>query len=299
MIKRTRPALAATCAATALFALAACSTTNEETAGGDTVFDTVKPDIFEWMKSPAILVFSKTRSYRHNEGIAAADLFFAQLALEREMGLFTTVNGAVFNAEQLALFDVVVFNNMTGDALSPQQEQAFQTWLEDGGALIALHGSGDSSHTDWPWYDTKVIGPEFIGHPMEPQFQEAQVVSLAGEHPILKGLPSEWFKVDEWYSFSSTEQLAGATPLLGLDESTYIPEDRRPDAEQPDLRMGAEAKDHPIAWARCIGNGRVVYSALGHGPSSYEDANYRQFLVNAFDWTGTQNDADGANTQGC
>ncbi|NVE93637.1 ThuA domain-containing protein [Altererythrobacter lutimaris] len=246
-------------------------------------YDTERPEITQWMRHPAILVFSKTRGWRHNEGIAGADLFFVELAEASNMGVFTTVNGAVFNHEQLSRFEVVVFNNMTGDTLSPEQEKVFQSWLEDGGSLIALHGSGAASHTDWPWYDDRVIGPEFIGHPQDPQFQEARVVNLTPDHPILAGLPADWIKEDEWYSFNRLELLAGATPLLGLDESTYIPELRR-ESGTVDLRMGEEPQDHPVAWVRCIGNGRTIYSALGHHPRSYQNEHYRKFLINAFEW---------------
>lgn len=251
--------------------------------------DETPPKIKERMRQPAVLVFSKTRSFRHDEGIAGADLFFVQLADSNDMGIFTTENAAVFNEEQLGRFDLVVFNNMTGDTLSPKQELAFQSWLERGGALIALHGSGDASHADWPWYDEQVIGPEFIGHPARPQFQESRVVNLASAHPIMSGLPDDWMKVDEWYSFNRIERLVGATPLLGLDESTYIPEIRRED-EVVDLRMGEQPRDHPIAWSRCIGEGRVVYSALGHHPRSYRDENYRRFLANAFEWVRRRDD---------
>ena len=32
--------------------------------------------------------------------------------------------------------------------------------------------------------------------------------------------------------------------------------------------------------------GRVVYSALGHLPESYDDPNYRRILTNAIHWAG-------------
>ncbi|WP_432200605.1 ThuA domain-containing protein [Erythrobacter sp. W53] len=244
--------------------------------------ETQPPEINEFMAQPAVLVFSKTRSWRHNEGIAGADRFFAEFTTDNEMGLFTTVNSAVFNADQLARFDLVVFNNMTGDALSPEQQRAFQTWLENGGALLALHGSGDASHTDWDWYDDQVIGPEFVGHPAGPQFQDARVVNLASEHPIMQGIPAEWFHNDEWYSFDSAD-VGDAVPLLGLDESTYSPENLLY-GDREDLRMGGGPEGHPIAWARCLGEGRAVYSAIGHKHTSYDAPIYRRVLTNAIKW---------------
>ncbi len=245
------------------------------------------------MAQPAVLVFSKTRSWRHNEGIAGADRFFSEFTTNNKLGLFTTVNAAVFNAEQLARFDLVVFNNMTGDSLSPEQESAFQNWIEDGGALIALHGSGDNSHSDWSWYDTQVIGPQFIGHPADPQFQNARVVNLAAAHPIMQGIPADWIHNDEWYSFD-TAKLTGAVPLLGLDEDSYNPQNLVY-GDREDLRMGGGPQGHPIAWARCIGKGRSFYSAIGHKHTSYDDPIYRRVLTNAVAWVR----ADDAQRDGC
>lgn len=259
------------------------------------LYDSVAPEITEWMADPAILVFSKTKGWRHNEGIAGADLYFARLAQRLGYGLFTTENGAVFNDEDLSRFDVIIFNNMTGDALSPDQEAAFQHWLEAGGAWIGLHSAGDNSHKDWNWYDRQVIGPEFIGHPADPQFQKARVVNLAPDHPIMKELPTEWTLTDEWYSFDSIPQSYGLTPLAGLDEATYDPKNLVY-GDYQDLRMGEGAINHPIIWSQCMGDARLVYTGIGHGFENYENATYAGFLERAFRWVTKAVDPGG---EGC
>lgn len=267
----------------ALLALAACSAHPPASLKTASIADREPPQITRYMPQPAILVFSKTLGWRHNEGIAGADRFFADLATDRGMGLFTTVNSAVFSDAQLARFRIVVFNNMTGDALTPAQESAFQRWLMNGGALIALHSSGDDSHRDWHWYDDAMIGPEFVGHPADPQFQEARVVNLAKAHPVMRGIPEDWRITDEWYSFDDSGKLGDAVALLGLDESTYSPENLLYGPRE-DLRMGGGPARHPIAWIRCPGTGRLFYSAIGHSHTSYDDPVYRRLLTNAVDW---------------
>lgn len=250
--------------------------------------DTVRPALNQYMAEPAILVFSKTRSYRHDKGIAGADRYFAELADDLNMGFFTTSNAAIFNDEQLARFDLVIFNNMSGDALSKEQQEAFETWFAKGNALVALHSAGDASHSSWKWFDREVIGPEFIGHPADPQFQSAKLVSLAEQHPIMRGLPSHWIQTDEWYSFEDMEYLAGSVPLIGLGEASYSPENLVY-GDREDLRMGDKSADHPIAWARCMGNARAVYSAAGHSYQPYDTPNYRRFLNNAASWVLNKN----------
>lgn len=282
----------AACLIFALVTLCACSpkTIAQDYRGADSA----PPDITEWMPQPAILVFSKTAGWRHNEGIAGADLFFVQLARRHEYGIFTTANAAIFNPRDLARFDVVVFNNATGNGLAKDQQRALRDWIEQGGGWIGLHGAGDASQ-EWPWYQERLIGPKFIGHIADPQFQDARLETLADGHPVTQGLPASWLHNDEWYSFDSRPQDHGMRPLVGLDESSYSP---RNDlyGEVSDLRMGKGANNHPIVWSRCPNEGRSVYSAIGHNETSYSDPNYSRLLENAFLWVARKVDAQG---EGC
>ena len=43
--------------------------------------------------------------------------------------------------------------------------------------------------------------------------------------------------------------------------------------------------DHPIAWSRVIGKGRMFYSAIGHLPETYDNPNYVRMLEEAIGWT--------------
>ena len=256
------------------------------------VYDTVNPPISEHMKSPSILVFSKTREWRHEEGIAGAHMHMIRLARKLGYGTYSSENGAVFNTENLARFKIVVMNNFTGDGLSPTQEKALQDWVEAGGGLLTLHGSGDASHSDWPWYANEVIGPTFIGHPADPQFQDARIENLAPEHPVMAGIPAEWTANDEWYSFDSLPK-ADFTLLAGLDESTYSPVNNKY-GDVSDLRMGEGAENHPIIWSRCLGEGRTVFSAIGHRETAYDSEIYQRLLENAANWVSKTTDKDGA-----
>lgn len=249
------------------------------------------------MAEPAILVFSKTEGWRHNEGIAGADRFFADLASARGWGLFTTANAGVFNPDSLARFKLVIFNNVTGDALTESQQAAFETWIQSGGAWIGLHGSGDASQKAWTWYQEKVIGPRFIGHIMGPQFQMATIRQIAPTHPVLAGVNDAFELEDEWYSFDAVPQAFGMTAIAGLNESTYSPRNEVVPDWPEDLRMGDQPSDHPMVWSQCLGEGRLVYSAIGHTQFVYDNPDYARLLENAVDWTMRQSDpaGDGCN----
>ena len=243
------------------------------------VFETVPPDV-PALERPAVLVFSKTNSFIHKDAIPAAKQLLQDLGAKRGWAVYFTDNGAVYNARDLAQFDLTVWNNVTGDVLTPEQRDALRTWLEGGGGFVGLHAAGDNSHEGWPWYQDQVIRARFIGHPLDPQFQDATVRIEQPRDPIVAETPEAWVRRDEWYSFATSPRPNSVTVLATVDESTYSPGSFFGE----DLAMGA---DHPIIWKHCIGKGRVFYSAMGHTKESYEEPEYQDLLERAMAWAGT------------
>lgn len=252
------------------------------------VHENVAPDVPADLGSPAILVFTKTNSFRHVEAIDAGVPLWKDLAERAGFGLYRTENGAIFNDRDLAKFDVVVFHNATGDMLDDRQEEAFRRFLEDGGGWIGIHAAGDSSHKDWTWYIDSLIGGVFTAHTLGPQFQEARLVVEDADHPATKNLPAEWNHVEEWYSWDANPRDSGFRVLVSVDESTYEPWQKLLGNER-DLRMG----DHPIVWTTCVGEGRAFYSALGHQGAAYTEPEVQEMLRGALAW------ASGAEGTGC
>ena len=64
--------------------------------GGLHVHETVPPAIPADLPRPAVLVFSKTNAFRHEEAIPAGNALFAAIAREKGWGYFQTENGAAF-----------------------------------------------------------------------------------------------------------------------------------------------------------------------------------------------------------
>lgn len=259
--------------------------------------ETVPPEIaadFGATHRLRVLVYSKTNSFRHAEGIAAAHDLFEALAAERDWAVFHTENSAALSAQTLSHFDVVVFSNATGDHASDAQEHAFHAFLEQGGGWVGLHSAGDGSHAEWTWYADNLVSGAYLGHIMGPQTQEARVVVEAIDHPVTRGLPPEFRHEEEWYSWSRGAREAGFDVLLTVDESSYAPWIRAFGSET-DIRMG----DHPIVWARCVGRGRAVYTAMGHWGAAYAQDYTRRLLQNAVEWaSGEPGEACEASAQG-
>jgi len=242
--------------------------------------DSKAPSIPKNLASAALLVFSKTNSFRHIDGIAGGNLAIKQIAKKNGWGLFSTENGAVFNENDLSRFDTVIFLNASGDMLSDQQQQVFQRWLEAGGGWVGIHAAGDDSHASWQWYGQNLIGATFTAHILGPQFQSAKVVIDSPQHPVAAALPNSWLHTEEWYSWDRSPRSNGFTVVAVLDEDSYTPVQNIM-GKKRDLRMG----DHPVVWTNCIGRGRTVYSTLGHTAEAFEQPEHLQLLENALHWS--------------
>lgn len=223
---------------------------------------------------PTLLLFEKINGFKDVPSFDAAHAALVAMAGRKGWSLVSTDKGGAFNAKTLAQFDAVVWNNISGDVLTLSQRKALQEYMAAGGGFVGLHGTAGDPVYFWDWYADDLIGARFKGHPMEPQFQDASV-RVNKNHPLARSLPAQWVMKDEWYSFANNPRDRGADILLTLDENSYSPV-----GMGQDLRMG----DHPIAWTRCVGKGRMFYSAIGHLPDTYTEPHTSAMLEDAIAW---------------
>ncbi|WP_313801385.1 ThuA domain-containing protein [Sphingobium sp.] len=239
-------------------------------------YDNDRPAFVLPKGKPRLLLFEKINGFRDGPSVDAAHAAFLAMARRKGWAMVVTDRGGAFTPSILRRFDAVIWNNISGDVLTLSQRAALKAYMEQGGGFIGVHGSAGDPATFWDWYVDELIGARFAGHPMKPQFQNARIVVEGTAHPVASGLPREWVMNDEWYSFKTSPRAAGARIIATLDEASYSPEGM---AGQK-LRMG----DHPIAWTRCVGKGRMFYAAIGHRPETYGDAHYAAMLENAVRW---------------
>ena len=242
------------------------------------VFDKEAPVLPADLKPDGILIFSKTNGYRDEPAIQASNAALAAIATERGWPFFITENGAVMNAAQLAKFKVVVWNNASGDTLTPEQRTAFKSWLENGGSYVGLHGAGgdpavNPGHTslaDWKWYVENVVGAQFVVHS---SIQPGDIHIEDRKSPVTKGLPETWHRAEEWYAFKENPRSQpGVHVIATVDEKTYTP---------GRATMGT---DHPLVWWHCVGRGRALYSALGHAGYMYAEPLMIRMIDNSLAW---------------
>ena len=252
-----------------------------------TIYESISPELPPTLRKPSVLLYSKTNGYRHHDAIPAANALFQTLAEERNIMVYATENGAVFTPEILQRFDVVVWNNTSGDTLDSAQKEAWMSWLKQGGAAIAIHAAGGDFSYKWEWYPTHFIRAQHTRHTMGPQFQTATLMVESNDHPVTRQLPASWQHKEEWYSFAKSPRDQDVTVLISVDEQSYDPRFSLLWMNE-DISMG----DHPIVWCHCIERGRVLYSALGHRAEAYQSPEMKLLLGGALDWARDQSLSD-------
>jgi type 1 glutamine amidotransferase len=244
-------------------------------------YETEHPAIDFPAGKPAILLFSKSTGYRHSESIEAGRKVLQQMARRHGWFLYETEKGGVFNPEQLIQFEAVIFNNTTGRLLNAEQQETVSQYVESGGVLMGIHGSGDFSHNDWPWYQTNLIGASFSHHPLHPHLQAADVHIETNVDPTLtKQLPSTWNHTDEWYIYFDQPQAMQV--IAYIDGNKILPNGNILLLRGRNFGMG---KYQPVAWLRTVGQGKTFYTSMGHNAAVWKNANFTTLLRNAVLWS--------------
>ena len=210
-----------------------------------------------------VLVFSRTLGFRHASIPVGVDTI-RDLGKAHGFEVKATEDSAAITAANLARFQAVVFLSVTGDVLDTAQEQAFRQYLEGGGGFAAIHGSvfGPLACEDrWQWYG-ELFCCAFANHsavvPATVRIEDAS-------HPANAGLPARWERADEWYNFTGNPR-GKVRVLATVDEATY--------------QGGTMGDDHPVAWCRMVGKGRMWYTAMGHSAENFAEPLFRRHLLN-------------------
>ncbi|MFC9113472.1 MULTISPECIES: ThuA domain-containing protein [Streptomyces] len=211
------------------------------------------------MSDPALLVYTRTTDYRH-------DSIPAGVAALRALGGFDVhahEDPAVFE-EPLDRYAAVVFLSTSGDVLTPAGRERLAAHVEAGGGFVGVHAAACTEY-DWPYYG-ELLGARFDRHP---PLQPGRAVVEDHGHPATRHLPAVWELTDEWYDFRTNPRPA-VRVLVSADESSYD--------------GGTMGADHPLAWCREQGAGRVFYTSLGHTSEIYDDPDFRAHLRGGISW---------------
>lgn len=228
-------------------------------------FTALNVDAFTTIKLPSVLVFSKTKSYRHLS-IPNGIQFLANLKCELNWNVDFSEDATDFTDQNLKKYDVVLFLNTSGDIFNQKEQKAFKKFIKSGKGFVGIHAAADTEKK-WFWY-TEMLGATFKSHP---KIQEATVLlNAVYNHSTTKHLKSKEIFKDEWYNFIKPVK-NNIQVLATLDETSYEGE-----------KMNT--KNHPIIWKHNFKGGRIFYSGLGHTKETYLDKRFQKMIKEAILW---------------
>ncbi|HEU5078244.1 MAG TPA: ThuA domain-containing protein [Opitutaceae bacterium] len=231
-----------------------------------------------WAEQFNVLLFSKTAGW-HHDSINAGVTAIQNLGKLHDFGVFWTEDASrVFNDKELAKYKVVIFLCTTGDILNDEQQAAFEKFIKGGGGFVGIHSATDTEY-GWPWY-TKMVGHMFHIHPV------VQTATIKVEDPNFPGMDrfaKRFLWTEEWYQFDASRS-DKLHYLLSVDEKTY-----KPNADWGAKKGSGMGAFHPLSWYQEYDGGRAFYTALGHLPASYTDANFLHHIYGGIYWAATGN----------
>ncbi len=249
------------------------------------------------LKARKILIFSRTKGYRHTSGIPAAKIAYKHMG--EKLGTWETVisdNLENLSAENIKQFDCIVLNNSTGmcfgenpnvlekmteserNAIIKKSDEICANIIEyvkEGGSIFAIHAGVDCYNRKNIRHDAFVdmLGGDFISHPWFINNEPVTFVIDDMQSPITKGIwDTDNFKIrDEIYLLGKSYDRKKCRVLMRIDTK------RSPITTQKGQKNKIYPEgDYATAYIKSYGKGRVAYTAIGHAENNYLDSKYQE-----------------------
>ncbi len=235
--------------------------------------EVVRTDDSNELLGKHILVYTRNGKGYVHENIPASVAALEKMGREHGFHVTATDDATVFSPAGLADYDVLVFSNTNNKVFdTPEQREALQAYISDGGGFVGIH-SACGSERDWPWF-ARMLGGRFKRHP---QRQDFDVVVLDADHPATEFLPPTWhIRDDECYYMTHLNPKNHV--LLAVDLTT-VEDDQQ--AEYPGDTFG---NLFPTSWYNTTGGGRQWYTSLGHRSAHYSDPLFLQHILGGIRW---------------
>lgn len=189
----------------------------------------------------------------------------------------------------------VVVSNYNGDRWPTQTQEAFVTYVKNGGGFVCVHAA-DNSFPEWKEYNEmiglggwggrnekfgpyvrlvegKVIRDPSPGPGGSHGAQHAFLIEIREpNHSITRGLPSKWMHAkDELY-----DRLRGPAENLAVLATAFA-----------DPATKGSGHHEPMLMTISYGKGRVFHTTLGHSVEAMKCVGFITTLQRGAEWTAT------------
>jgi len=203
-------------------------------------------------------------------------------------------------------YDVVISNmGWKASTWNVDTKASFEQYMKDGGGLVVIHAA-NNSWGDWDEYN-KMIGvggwggrdvksgpyvyydkeEKLVKDPVDgmcgshgPEY-EWIVTTRAADHPIMKGLPSEWLHAkDELY-----DRMRGPAENMTVLATAFS--DIEKNAPPWDKKTSGSDRHEPILSTINYHNGRTFHTTMGHMDYSIECVGFITTFLRGSEWAAT------------
>jgi type 1 glutamine amidotransferase len=198
--------------------------------------------------------------------------FFAEEADKHDFRVEATSNWADLNDENLKQYKLVVWLN----SIPPSaQQQAFQRYMENGGAWLGFHVAGYNDRSSrWAWFRQFLGGGVFGVNNWPPL--PARLIVDDTESPVTRGIPKTYVSpVNEWYSWRPSPRLDKSVQVLLTLDPTQYPLGIKGLITEKD-------QDVPVVWTNT--NFKMLYANMGHGDKIFTSSTQNKLFENGILW---------------
>ncbi|MCF0063021.1 ThuA domain-containing protein [Dyadobacter chenwenxiniae] len=214
-----------------------------------------------------IAFFTGKNDLAHISFVGEANKRFPEMAKNNNFTYDTTSNWNNLNANFLADYQVVLFLDTRPE--TPEQREAFQKYMENGGGWLGFHFAAfaltpSAYPQNWDWYHNAFLGSgQYKSNTWRPTSAILKVED--SKSPVTRGL-SKTFKAspNEWYRW---EKDLKANPdirvLLSIDQASF------PLGTGPKQHEIWHSGYYPVVWTNK--KYKMVYMNMGHNDIDYEN----------------------------
>jgi len=186
----------------------------------------------------------------------------------------------------------VVLSNYNGESWLQETQDSFVKYMKKGGNLVVVHAA-DNSFPKWKefnemiglggwkgrnekdgpyvyWKDGKIVRDESKGRGgSHGRPWEYKVVVREKNHPITRGLPTEFLMVKE----ELYDRLRGPAKNMTVLATA--------------LAEGGSERHEPVLMTISYGKGRVFHTVMGHSHTSMGGVAFQETLIRGTEWAAT------------
>ena len=208
----------------------------------------------------AVAFYTGKDDLAHVSFVQEANAWFPKMAVQYHFTFEATTNWNNLNASFLSHYQVVIFLDTRPEV--PAQREAFQKYMENGGAWMGFHFAAfaltpSAYPQNWDWYHQQFLGSgEYASNTWRPS---AAVLRVADrKHPATRHLPGTFkSSPNEWYRWKNDLRTnADVKILLSIDPTSY------PLGTGPKQYEIWHEGYYPVVWTNK--RYKMIYVNMGH-----------------------------------